>query len=531
MKRLFRRGIAAVVGAVAMISMPTLASTPANTLVIAKDVSDIITFDPAEVFEISTGELIANLYDRIMMIEPDNLDELVGGVAESYEVSEDGRSITFRIREGLTFHSGNPVRPQDVEFSLERVVKLRKTPSFILTQFGWNADTVDDLVEVVDDRHVRITILEEFSPVLVLNTMSAGIASVVDRELVLAHEVDGDFGYGWLKSNSAGSGAYQLKSWKANESVVVEAFADYRHGEPAMKRVILQYVSKPATQRLLVEKGDVDIAVNLTPDQVKGIMDNPDVEIDGNPKTLIVYLAANVAHPVLGKPKVAEAIRYAIDYHGMANSFLAGQYMVHQSFWPSGLWASYTETPFSLDLDTARQLLEEAGHGDGFEIQLDALTSAPFPEIAQAIQATLAQIGITAEIVTHAGKTLWPLYRARRHDLILALWSPDYLDPHANADPFAHNPDNSDEAKLTGVLAWRNSWMNEDLNAMVRAAKNELDAGRREQAYFDLQKKVQHEGPYAIMFQQHEQLVRRANVQNFVSGPNFDLVFYRLVTK
>ena len=82
MKRLLKRGIAAVVGAVAMVAMPAFATTPANSLVIATDISDIINFDPAEVFEITTGEIMANLYDRIMMIEPENLDELVGGVAE-----------------------------------------------------------------------------------------------------------------------------------------------------------------------------------------------------------------------------------------------------------------------------------------------------------------------------------------------------------------------------------------------------------------------------------------------------------------
>ena len=531
MHRAVKRGLAAAVATWALAAMPGLAATPANTLVVARDISDIITFDPAEVFEITTGELIANVYDRIMMIEPDNLGELVGGVAESYEVSEDGKSITFRIRESLTFHSGNPVRPEDVEFSLERVVKLRKTPSFIVTQFGWNADNVDDLVETLDGRHVRITILEDFSPVLVLNTMSAGIASVVDRELVLSHEVDGDLGYGWLKSTSAGSGAFRLKSWTANESVVVEAFAGYRHGEPAMKRVILQHVPEPAAQRLLVEKGDVDVAIDLTPDQIKGIAGHPDVEIDGNLKALVIYLAANAAHPILGKPKVVEAIRHAIDYQGMADSFLEGQYMVHQSFWPSGLWASHSGTPFSLDLDRARALLEEAGHGEGFDIRFDALTTAPFPEIARAIRSTLSRVGIRAEIVTQEGKTLWPHYRARKHDLILAPWSPDYLDPHANADAFAHNPDNSDEAKLTGVLAWRNSWMREDLNAMVAAARNELDAGKREEAYIELQELVQREGPYAIMLQQHEQIARRANVRNYVSGPSFDLVFYRMVTK
>ena len=155
-------------------AVPAQAATPKNMFVMARDLADIITMDPAEVFELATGEIMTNLYDRVMMFEPEDLQELTGGVTESYAVSEDGKTITFKLRDGLTFHSGNPVRPEDVEFSLERVVKLKKTPSFIVTQFGWNADNVDDLIEVVDDRHVRVTIVEEFSPGLVLNALSAG---------------------------------------------------------------------------------------------------------------------------------------------------------------------------------------------------------------------------------------------------------------------------------------------------------------------------------------------------------------------
>ena len=114
-------------------SSPARAATPDDTLIIAKDIADIITMDPAEVFELTTGEIIANIYDRIMMFEPEDLQTLVGGVAESWEVSGDGKTITFTIRPGLKFHSGNPVRAEDVAWSLRRVVKLNKTPAFIVT--------------------------------------------------------------------------------------------------------------------------------------------------------------------------------------------------------------------------------------------------------------------------------------------------------------------------------------------------------------------------------------------------------------
>ena len=85
-------------------------------------------------------------------------------MTESYEVSKDGKTITFKIRPGLKFHSGNPVRAEDVAWSLQRVVKLNKTPAFIITQFGWTAENVDSLVKAVDSSHLQITITEDFSP-------------------------------------------------------------------------------------------------------------------------------------------------------------------------------------------------------------------------------------------------------------------------------------------------------------------------------------------------------------------------------
>ena len=518
--------------AAAMLAIGTAqAATPKNTFVMAKDIADIITMDPAEVFELTTGEIIANIYDRVMMFEPEDLQNLVGGVTESYEVSNNGKTITFKIRPGLKFHSGNPVRAEDVAWSLQRVVKLNKTPAFIITQFGWTADNVDSLVKAVDGDHVQITITEEFSPGLVLNAMSAGVASVVDKKLVMSHEKDGDLGYDWLKSNSAGSGAFSLKTWKANEIVTLQANKDYRHGEPGMDRVILRHVAEPSSQRLLLEKGDIDMARNLTPDQIKGIKGNADIAVDGHPKGTIVYMAANAGHPVLGKEKVVQAMRYLVDYDSMANSFLAGQFVVHQAFWPAGLWASLETIPYSQDVAKAKALLAEAGHADGFDLTIHTLTNSPFPEIAQAVQANLAKGGIRANIVTLEGKTLWPKYRAREHDIILARWSPDYVDPHSNADAFAHNPDNRLEAKLTGVLAWRNAWADEASNKLAVMARNELDLGKRKQQYLELQAMLQKKGPFVIMFQQNEQVARRKYLRGFVSGSNFDLVFYRNVIK
>ncbi|MHA1563965.1 MAG: ABC transporter substrate-binding protein [Alphaproteobacteria bacterium] len=530
---LFRRHVIAggLALSLALGGSAAIAETPKDMLVMAKNINDIINLDPAEVFEFTSIEMIANIYDRVMTFEPDNLTTLVGGVVESHEISEDGKTITLQLRPGQTFHSGNPVTTADVAFSLQRVIKLNKTPSFIFTQFGWNADNIDDAVQAIDDNVIQVKILSDLSASVALSALSSGVASVVDMKLAMSNEVDGDLGHKWLETNTAGSGPYILKSWKPNEIVTMEANPNFRGGEPTMKRVVMRHVPEAAAQRLLLEKGDVDIARNLTPDQAAGLAGNVDIAVDSDGKSLVYYTAINTTNDVLGNPKFQEAMRYLVDYQGMVGSFLKNQYKVHQSFWPSGFWASLDDTPFALDIERAKGLLQEIDIPADFTLNIDTLNESPFSEIAQSIQQTLGQAGIKSEIVLSEGKTLWPKYRARKHDLIVAYWGPDYLDPHSNADSFAHNPDNRLEAQLGGKLAWRNAWSDEGINALTEKAAATLDPEERKAMYIDLQHRLQDASPFVVMFQQNEQLARRANVKGFVNGPSSDLVFYRNTTK
>jgi peptide/nickel transport system substrate-binding protein len=203
---------------------------------------------------------------------------------------------------------------------------------------------------------------------------------------------------------------------------------------------------------------------------------------------------------------------------------------VHQSFWPSGFFASLTETPFKLDVAKAKQLLAEAGYPDGFEAELDASNSSPYSDIAQNIQSTLGQAGIKVSIVPAEQKQVITKYRARQHQMLLLYWSPDYMDPHSNADSFARNPDNSDNAQAK-PLAWRNAWDIPEITKETDAAARERDPEKRKELYLNLQTKLQEDGPFVIMFQNTEQVAHHKNVKGFVSGPTFDTVYYRLVAK
>ena len=141
---------ALLAGVLMALTPQALAETPADTLVIAKQIDDLISMDPAEAYELTGIEILANTYDRIMRFEPTDITKLVGGVAESVTVSEDGKTFAFKIRPGQKFASGNPVTAMDAAFSLQRVIKLEKTPVFLISQLGWNKDNIDKLVTAPD---------------------------------------------------------------------------------------------------------------------------------------------------------------------------------------------------------------------------------------------------------------------------------------------------------------------------------------------------------------------------------------------
>lgn len=259
--------------AVAVTSAPAaVAETPANMLVIANRIDDITTLDPAESFEFAGSDVSRNVYMKLVNFDPMDLDAgYQPEIAESWTVSEDGTQITFVIRDGLKFHSGNPITAEDVVFSLQRAVILNKTPAFILTQFGFTPENVAETIKA-DGNTVTITTDQPYATSFVLNCLTSTIGGIVDKATVMANEVDGDMGNTWLKTNTAGSGAYSLVSWKPNESVTLQSSPDYYRGAPAMERVIVRHVQESASQRLLLERGDIDIARNLNPEDVAGVM-------------------------------------------------------------------------------------------------------------------------------------------------------------------------------------------------------------------------------------------------------------------
>ena len=531
----------AAMSALIFASATASAETPADTLVQAWAIDDIISLDPAEAFELSTGEITGNTYDMLVRLDVNDTTKVVGGLADSWTVSDDGLTYTFKLKPNLSFASGNPVTAEDVAWSFERAVKLNKTPAFIIQQFGLTADNVTEKAKAVDPTTFQFVVDKAYAPSFVLNCLTATVAAVVDSKLVKEHaatvtpseeyKFDNDFGHGWLKTGFAGSGPFKTREWRANEAVVLERNDNYYGEKPVLARVVYRHVKESATQRLMLEKGDVDVARNLQPGDFQAVGQNADLATTATPKSTIFYFSLNQKNENLAKPEVREAFKYLVDYDTLGDTLLAGIGVVHQNFLPKGILGALEDKPYKLDVAKAKELLAKAGLPDGFSVTMDTRSGQPEQGIAEAIQQTAAEAGIKIELVPEDFKQLLTRYRARQHDIAILQWGVDYWDPNSNAETFAVNPDNADDSQLK-TLAWRNAWdVPAEMQEQAKAALLERDAAKRAEMYGELQKKVREQGPFTMLWQQTEVAGLRKNVQGFKLGPTFDTNFLAPVSK
>lgn len=508
------------------VAAPVLAKTPHNTLVVAQSLDDVTSLDPAQGFELSSVQSFNNLYQRLVQSNPDNPTQLQPTLAASWQAEQ--HSLTFTLNENATFASGNPVRPEDVIFSLARVVKLNLAPSFILTQLGWDEKNVDTHVTKVSNNQVKISWDVNVGPSFVLSLLSAPAASIVDEKTVTANAKDGDLGHAWLNANSAGSGPFKIRQYVPHQILMMEANPSSPAGAPKLKYVLLKNVPDAATRQLLLEQGDADLVRNLGTDQYFSLQGKKGIKTLNLPYASLYYLmfnAENKANPDIGKPAFWKAARYAFDYKGIADDLMHGQFAVQQNFLPVGFNGALTDQPYQYDPAKAAQILNDANIKNP-HFKLAVSNQPPYLDIAQALQASFAKAGIEVELIPGVSSQIATNVKSHQYQATLTSWGPDYFDPHTNASAFAYNPENGSK-----TLAWRANWHTPDLNKLTLAARAETDPIERTAIYANLQHKVRESSPFVVGLQNKKLIALRDDIKGYVQGITPEMVFYKNVSK
>jgi peptide/nickel transport system substrate-binding protein len=524
-RRLNRRRLvvsAAAAGAAATLPATLGARTvsaqiDANTLVIADETAAaFITLDPGWFYEINPAAAMNLNYEPLYTL-PDSTEatEFAPLLAADFpEISEDGMTATIKLRDGVKFHSGNPMTADDVIFSWNRLKNIKWQASFMATDYWTDVEKVDDLT-------IKITLTSPNAALVPI--LSSLPLSVIDSVLLKEHggtdaeDADQtDTGKEWIdEGNSVGTGPYKCTVWDIESEVVLEKNPDY-WGEPAkLDRIIWRNIEGANQQLQAVQAGEADIAFTVDPDAVEGIKAEGVLQVISGPTLNHQYLALHTAEDVggpLANKALRQAIGYAIDYDGIINDLLKGAAIQPATIAPEPLLGTelVADKKYTLDLAKAQELYDSAGLGD-VELTLtygagDTADGGLDNEtLVTKLQSDLQQInGLTVKLNPMDPAQRLADFRAAKLQFTTSNWSPDYPDIHTYADPFG---------RTDTAAARRVAFSNAAVDGGLDAGIAEADEATRAQIYADLLGIIIDEAPFLVLYQPVDQKPASAAVE------------------
>ncbi|GAA5097690.1 ABC transporter substrate-binding protein [Bartonella acomydis] len=523
--------------AMGMFALQVSAKTPVDTLIMAWNIDGIDTFDPAQLNDVYGNEIIVNVCDNLVGTATDDPAKIVPSLATHWDVSDGDQNtvITFHLRDGLKFNDGRPASAHDLVWGMKRVVKLKMANAATFNEYGITEQNMDSALQAPDDKTVVMKFDKPYPVELLLsNVVASRATALLDRETIMKHEKDGDMGNRYLASHAACVGPYQLTSWRPGEAVLLRASSHYWGQAPKLKKILIRHIAEPGTQRLLLQKHDIDVARNLASEDLADLQAKTDIKVERVLEPSMMYWGFNTMHPAFANEKVRLAMRYLIDYEGLGKSVLKGIGVPRASFIPLGNFGALDEKegqPFKLDLEKAKQLLAEAGYPEGFKANFLVSNSTPYAlAIAQSVQDNAAKVGVQLKLERLAGTQLFSKLYARAFDTIFVGWNNDSADPYTMASRLIYNPDNRFEAKNTAYPSWQHGYLDEAMNKQVEEALFQKDSQKRAQIYADLQRGLMQKGPYAFIFQKYSVIAMTPDIKKWVwnSAPR---IFYSAIEK
>ncbi|WP_045392858.1 ABC transporter substrate-binding protein [Falsirhodobacter sp. alg1] len=385
------------------------ADTPADVLVQVGEAGPN-SLDPMAPAANELSQMVAwQIYDRLvthgLKTLPDgtvsyDVTKIEPQLAESWDISEDGTEMVFHLRQDAMFHDGTPVTAEDVRWSFARAVAAGGFPA---VQMAAGSMTDPDMFSVVDEHTFKITL--DAPNKLTLPDLAVPVPDVVNKDLALEHATEDDpWALQWTAQNDAGSGPFEVTSWKPGNQIVFSRFEDWKSGPlPEMRRVIYREVPSAGTRRALLEKGDVDVSSGLPPKDYAEMAEAGQVKVIGSlMQNEMFFVDMNTKIAPFDNKLVRQAVAYALPYDAIMSQALYDRgepmYGADASSGYAPEWP--VASPYDTDLDKARELLAEAGLADGFatDLYIDMSQTTIQEPMALLIKEQLAKIGIDITI-------------------------------------------------------------------------------------------------------------------------------------
>lgn len=456
-----------------------------DTLYVASN-ADMTTMDVAQ----TTNDYFVpnNIFDRLfeVRVQADGSSKIVNSLCESYTISADGLTYSFKLREGVQFSNGSPLTAEDVKYTFER----------LLTAGGVNDDIPLEVqgAEALEDGTATeltgIVVKGDYDLGITLTAPNAGFTAeltspamgIVDRETMETVQ-----NFGMDPKDTIGSGPYIITEWVPNDHYTLERNENYWGEKPQVKKLVKKIIPDASTQNLMYQNGELDILdlENLDPSVVDSTYKTAYADkLVSAARVGVTYVAMNENNEFLKDVRVRKAIQMAIDRQALVDGILNGDGVLENGVIPSGVWGYNPDfNSFSYDPEGAKALLQETGFTDiHFELSFDSSSSSSTQMAYQLIQQDLQKVGIRAEIKSYDKSAWLDLRKSGEMDCYISTWTMDYNDPNNIMGTFFASAEKSAIRSI--------NYYDTDTMARVAAAPSIVDDDARMAEYRALEEKI-----------------------------------------
>lgn len=483
-----------------------------GTLVFAKG-GDAVTLDPSEAMDSESENITFSILETLvtfaegeMTVEPQ--------LATEWEESDDGLTYTFHLREGVKFHDGTDFNADAVVYNFERWMNAQDMDRFYMygSVFGGFVGDENHLLESVEavDEHTVTFTLNNPSPTF-LKDLALPAFSISSPAAIEEH---GDK----YNSNPVGTGPFVFDEWRQNERIVVSKNEDYwLDGYPKLDQVIFRVIPDNSARLNALVSGEIDMMDGVEPENIEQIETNEELEVLTRPSLNLGYIGLTTTREPMDNKLVRQALNHAIDKDTIIESFFAGQAIPAKNPIPPSVEGYNDDIEgYAYDPEKAKELLEEAGLGDGFDMELWAMPVArPYMpdsnKVAEYVQSNLADIGVNAEIVSYE----WATYQEKavegEADAFFLGWTGTNGDAHDFIYTLFH------EDSIGSLNSTQ--FANDELNDVLDEARTTIDQEKRNELYQRAQEIMHEEAPIIPLVHTTPALAAHSSVSGFDPHP------------
>jgi peptide/nickel transport system substrate-binding protein len=466
--------------------------------------------DPHVRYDWSTRMIQQGVYDALLKYEGDP-PTIIPWLAERHEVSADGLTYTFHLVANAKFHNGDPVDAEAVRFSFERGLKLNAGIAWMLKDF-----LKPENITTVDARTVRFTLDRPFAPFL----SYVPWWYVVNPKQVMANQDGGDLGRKWLTENGAGSGPFKLRRFDANTLIHLDAVPDYWKGwpMPAAERLsglIYRIIRESAPRKSALQRREVDIITNLTPDDIDQLARLPGVAVENHKGSTTFGIKFNCQTGPTADVNLRKAIAHAFDYDSLITIHNGAAALMTSPF-PASM-AGHIDVPGvpRRDLEKAREYLRRSGTPNGgIELEYVHVQGLEDPRrIGLALLDSLRALDIRVNIVGQPWTTMTS--RGSKPDTAPNMMSIYVTPVGTDPDTVAYQYHTASRGLYYGTAHYDNA----EVSRMIDAARGETDQARRMEMYAEIQRRIVADQPEIFGMVANRIWARRDYVQGFAFSP------------